>query len=150
MDAHIKKVYVPMTETGFYILLCLKEENHGYGIVQRVKEMTGGDIVLAPGTMYGSLSKMEKDGVMIPVLSAECTYKNAVRFDETVLIYLKITQFNGFKMTIEYIVKGKENGDIKAIGKTRHFFVDSEFKPIRVKDKYPEVYNVFNDNKEEE
>ena len=53
-------------------------------------------------------------------------------------------------MTIEYIVKGKENGDIKAIGKTRHFFVDSEFKPIRVKDKYPEVYNVFNDNKEEE
>ena len=64
MDAHIKKVYVPMTETGFYILLWLKEENHGYGIVQRVKEMTGGDIVLAPGTMYGSLSKMEKDGLI--------------------------------------------------------------------------------------
>lgn len=31
MNAHIKKVYVPMTETGFYILLCLKEPNHGYG-----------------------------------------------------------------------------------------------------------------------
>ena len=29
MDTHIKKVYVPMTETGFYILLCLKEPNHG-------------------------------------------------------------------------------------------------------------------------
>ena len=55
MDAHIKKVYVPMTETGFYILLCLQEPNHGYGIVQKVKTMTGGDIVLAPGTMYGSL-----------------------------------------------------------------------------------------------
>lgn len=64
MDAHIKKVYVPMTETGFYILLCLQEPNHGYGIVQKVKEMTNGDIVLAPGTMYGSLSKMEKDGLI--------------------------------------------------------------------------------------
>ena len=64
MDAHIKKVYVPMTETGFYILLCLKEPNHGYGIVQRVKELTEGAIVLAPGTMYGSLSKMEQDGVI--------------------------------------------------------------------------------------
>ena len=64
MDAHIKKVYVPMTETGFYILLCLQEENHGYGIVQKVKEMTNGDIVLAPGTMYGSLAKMEKDGLI--------------------------------------------------------------------------------------
>ena len=29
MDAHIRKVYVPMTETGSYILLCLREEAHG-------------------------------------------------------------------------------------------------------------------------
>ena len=64
MDAHIKRVYVPMTETGFYILLCLQEPNHGYGIIQKVKEMTQGEIVLAPGTMYGSLSKMEKDGLI--------------------------------------------------------------------------------------
>lgn len=64
MDAHIRKVYVPMTETGFYILLCLQTENHGYGIVQRVDQMTDGEIKLSPGTMYGSLSKMEKDGVI--------------------------------------------------------------------------------------
>ena len=64
MDTHIKKVYVPMTETGFYILLCLQEPNHGYGIVQRVEQMTEGEIRLSPGTMYGSLSKMEKDGVI--------------------------------------------------------------------------------------
>lgn len=64
MDAHIKKVYVPMTETGFYILFCLQKENHGYGIVQRVEKLTNGEIVLAPGTMYGSLSKMEKDGLI--------------------------------------------------------------------------------------
>ena len=64
MDAHIKKVYVPMTETGFYILLCLREEMHGYGIVQKVEELTGGAVNLSPGTMYGSLSKMEKDGLI--------------------------------------------------------------------------------------
>lgn len=61
MDAHIKKVYVPMTETGFYILLCLQKPNHGYGVVQMVERMTEGEIRLSPGTMYGSLSKMEKD-----------------------------------------------------------------------------------------
>jgi len=64
MDAHIKKVYVPMTETGFYILLCLQKPNHGYGIVQIVDKMTDGEIKLTPGTMYGSLSKMEKDGLI--------------------------------------------------------------------------------------
>ena len=53
-----------MTETAFYILLCLKGPNHGYGIVQRVEKMTDGAVRLAPGTLYGSLSKMEKDGVI--------------------------------------------------------------------------------------
>ena len=64
MDAHTKKVYVPMTEPGFYSLFCLQTPNHGYGVVQRVEELTGGELRLAPGTMYGSLSKMEKDGVI--------------------------------------------------------------------------------------
>lgn len=64
MDAHIRKVYVPMTETGFYILLCLRETMHGYGIVQTVEALTQGEIKLSPGTMYGSLSKMEKDGLI--------------------------------------------------------------------------------------
>jgi DNA-binding PadR family transcriptional regulator len=64
MDQHIKKVYVPMTETAFFILLCLRKPNHGYGIVQTVEKMTEGAIKLTPGTMYGSLSKMEKDGVI--------------------------------------------------------------------------------------
>ncbi len=64
MDQHIRKVYIPMTETAFYILLCLRKPNHGYGIVQTVERMTNGEIKLAPGTMYGSLSKMEKDKVI--------------------------------------------------------------------------------------
>ena len=64
VDQHIRKVYVPMTETAFYILLCLKEPNHGYGIIQKVACLTEGEIKLTPGTMYGSLSKMEKDGII--------------------------------------------------------------------------------------
>lgn len=64
MDDHIRKVYVPMTETGFYILLCLRKETHGYGIVQQTERLTNGEIRLSPGTLYGSLSKMEKDGLI--------------------------------------------------------------------------------------
>ena len=64
MNAHIKKVYVPMTESGVYILLCLRDTMHGYGIVQKVEALTQGEIKLSPGTMYGSLSKMEKDGLI--------------------------------------------------------------------------------------
>jgi len=64
MNDKIKRVYIPMTETGFYILYCLQNEMHGYNIIQTVKQMTNGDIIISAGTMYGSLSKMEKDSLI--------------------------------------------------------------------------------------
>ena len=53
-----------MTETSFYILLCLREESHGYNIIRKVEKLMDGEIRISPGTMYGSLSKMEKDGLI--------------------------------------------------------------------------------------
>ena len=64
MTEKLRRVYVPMTETGFYILFCLREEMHGYSIGQRVKDMTDGAVTISAGTMYGTLSKMEKDGLI--------------------------------------------------------------------------------------
>ncbi|MBQ0000369.1 MAG: PadR family transcriptional regulator [Clostridiales bacterium] len=64
MEERIRRVYCPMTETGFYILFCLQEPQHGYGIGQQVKQMTAGKVTISPGTMYGTLSKMENDGLI--------------------------------------------------------------------------------------
>ena len=71
MDDRIKRIYVPMTESGCYILYCLQEPQHGYGIGQQVRQMTGGELVISPGTMYGTLSKMEKDGLIAFVREEE-------------------------------------------------------------------------------
>ena len=64
MNDKIRRIYVPMTESGFYILFCLQTPQHGYGISQQVKRMTGGAVTIGAGTMYGTLSKMEKDGLI--------------------------------------------------------------------------------------
>ena len=58
------KKYVPMTETAFYILLSLTQPRHGYGIVKHVEEITAGRLSLGSGTVYGTLLKMQKDGVI--------------------------------------------------------------------------------------
>jgi DNA-binding PadR family transcriptional regulator len=63
----IKKLidkYVPMTETAYYILLALASEMHGYGIKGHVDDLTEGRLKLGAGTIYGTLSKMEKDGLI--------------------------------------------------------------------------------------
>lgn len=59
-----RKRYIPMRETMFYILVSLKKERHGYGIMQHVKELTGGRIILGAGTVYSSLGKLESDGLI--------------------------------------------------------------------------------------
>lgn len=60
----VLKAYIPMTETAFYILLSLSEPRHGYGIIKFVEELTEGRIKLGSGTVYGTLSKMQKDNII--------------------------------------------------------------------------------------
>lgn len=60
IESTVKK-YLPMSETAFLILLSLTEPRHGYGISKWVKEKTKDRISLGSGTIYGTLSKMEKD-----------------------------------------------------------------------------------------
>ena len=52
----------PLTEALFYILLAVRAPNHGYGIIQDINEMTGGRVVLGPGTLYGAINSMLTKG----------------------------------------------------------------------------------------
>lgn len=63
--------YIPMSETAYYILLSLVEPLHGYGIMQLVESITGGRVKLGPGTLYGSLARMEKDGLIASISEEE-------------------------------------------------------------------------------
>ena len=55
----------PMTEAMYYILLSLLRPGHGYGMMQRVKELSGGRLEMGPGTLYGVLSRMSREGLIV-------------------------------------------------------------------------------------
>ncbi len=61
----IKKLS-PLTETTFYILASLLEPLHGYGIMQKVINLSKGRIHLGPGTLYGALSNLVDTDLIIP------------------------------------------------------------------------------------
>ena len=52
----------PLTEAAYYILLSLYEPLHGYGIMQKVAEMSAGRVHLGAGTLYGALSTLVAKG----------------------------------------------------------------------------------------
>ncbi len=60
------KKFLPMTETAFYILLSLHNPSHGYGIMQHVEKITNGRVKIGAGTIYGTLSKLEKESLILP------------------------------------------------------------------------------------
>lgn len=55
----------PMTEAMYYILLSLLRPGHGYGMMQRIKELSGGRLEMGPGTLYGVLSRMSREGLIV-------------------------------------------------------------------------------------
>ncbi|WP_455538558.1 PadR family transcriptional regulator [Terrisporobacter sp.] len=57
------KKYEPLTESYYYILLCLyKGPNHGYGIMQDASKLSNERVKIGSGTMYTAVSKMIKKG----------------------------------------------------------------------------------------
>ena len=62
----------PMSESYYYILLCLaKGANHGYGIMQMTEQLSQGDVTIGSGTMYGATSNMMKKGWIREIMSDE-------------------------------------------------------------------------------
>ena len=53
---------IALTETTYYILLSLYRPLHGYGIMQRAAELSGGRVRLAAGTLYGALNALVDKG----------------------------------------------------------------------------------------
>lgn len=55
---------LPLTETVYYVLLALMEPGHGYAVMKRVEELSGGQVRLAAGTMYGAIENLLKKGLI--------------------------------------------------------------------------------------
>ena len=53
-----------LTEQMYYLLLALNEPGHGYAIMERVKEITGGRLQIGPGTLYTLLGRFETEGLI--------------------------------------------------------------------------------------
>ena len=54
-----------MREATYYTLAVLLDgPSHGYAVLERVKEMTGGKVSLTTGTLYGTLDRLVDEGLI--------------------------------------------------------------------------------------
>lgn len=98
------------------------------------------DFMKQIGIPYG---KMEEMGIISPVLSVECKYKEMVYFDDLVYIKADIVKHNGIKMDIKYTVYKESTGKVCTEGSSSHCFLDKEGGIISLKKSYPDIYALF-------
>lgn len=56
---------LPLSPPVFHILLALGDDVlHGYAVMQRFQELTGGRDELLPGTLYATLARMVESGLI--------------------------------------------------------------------------------------
>ena len=67
MESEKLKKYLPLTEATYYILLALVDPLHGYGVMQKVEQISKGTVKIGPGTLYGAFSSLEKEGLILMV-----------------------------------------------------------------------------------
>ena len=83
-----RKKLETLTEQMYYVLLALREERHGYGVMQYISALTAGRVEVGAGTLYALLDRFERDGLIARTRSedtrkyyrlteeGECTLRN--------------------------------------------------------------------------
>lgn len=86
---------------------------------------------------------LEENGITIPVLGVNCTYKHHVTFGDTLQIRVFIKEYTGVRMIVGYDVKDKETGKEVIIAETKHCFTNKNLKPINLKKYAPDFSDKF-------
>ena len=89
--------FLPLTPAVFHILLTLADgEAHGYAVMQEVTRRSGGAVRLGPGTLYGAISRLLEDGIIV-----ECEERPDPEMDDTRRRYYRLTKLGGRVLAAE-------------------------------------------------
>lgn len=81
---------LPLTPAVYHILLALYDgAKHGYAISQEVEAVTNGSIKMGSGTLYGSIKRMLRDGLIeeaVELADGERRYYRLTPYGQNVTI----------------------------------------------------------------
>ena len=101
-----------LTESTYYILLSLWQPQHGYGIMQRTEQLSGGRVRLAAGTLYGALNSMTERGwiQLLPVESGSRKKEYCLTEQGRLALRNELSRLKELVENGEKILGGQENG----------------------------------------
>ena len=81
--------------------------------------------------------KLEKEGIISPVVGIECEYKETTTFADTIEVEVLVEEFRGIKLVLKYNMYNLETKKLVLTGKSKHCFI-ANGKPVVLKKISPE------------
>jgi len=91
-----------------------------------------------------SYKHMEEIGIISPVVSIAAEYKKPVKFDDVVIIYIRIAKYTGIKLELEYEIRDKSTNDLMVKAESKHCFIKNN-SVISLKREYPSFDKIFHE-----
>ena len=85
--------------------------------------------------------KLEAMGMVSPIISVEGKYKKSTYFPEVISIIVKVTEFKGVKLKLDYIMTNSDD-EVVFTGHSEHCFLDTTGRPIKMSREYPEFNDI--------
>ncbi len=106
-----------------------------------VKWMEEARIAYMESLGYG-FDKVESLGVLSPVAGISVSYKNPVRFNDTVQISISLTRYSGVIQEVAYTFTNATTGELSATATSKHCYI-KDGKIINLKHVIPELDALF-------
>ena len=92
--------------------------------------------------------RLEKEGIISPILSVHCDYKKSTTFNDSVQIDVQIKEYKGTRLILSYIMTNVKTLDIVATGDTTLCFLNEQGRPVILKKAHSEFHNLLEAQKE--
>ena len=86
---------------------------------------------------YG-YARLERDGIISPVIALDCQYKHPTTFDDEVSIHIQVEEFRGVRLVIGYTMTNVKTADVVLTGTSTHCFTDRTGMPIMLRRQFPD------------
>lgn len=100
-------------------------------------EVARADLLRSLGWSY---REMERAGVSLPVIEAQCQYHRSVRYDDEIDVRAEGRLLSQVRMEFSYQVVRREDHALAASGRTVHAALDPAGKPCRLPGRIQEVF----------
>ena len=92
-----------------------------------------------------SYVRMEEEGIISPVLAVNCRYKHSTTFSDEISVTVKVKEFKGVRLILEYTMKNRKDDFVVLTGTTEHCFLNTQSRPINMKKEFLGLFQVLTD-----